>query len=143
MKETAALLRNKGIKPSMQRIQIYHYLKDRTDHPSVDMIFSSLVPKIPTLSKTTVYNTLKSLAGAGLAQPIRLEEKEIRYDPDIRPHGHFICESCENIFDFRVDFSTFDAPELKNYQIRQRHVYLKGLCETCQNIAFNQQNQKK
>ena len=117
MEEIVDLLRIKGLKPSMQRVQIYDYIKDRKDHPSVDMIYKDLAPSIPTLSRTTVYNTLKSFVHAGLATQIVIEENEVRFDPNVVEHGHFKCETCGNIFDFSVDFSKFEASELKNFKI--------------------------
>ena len=132
MEEIAEFLRVKGLKPSVQRIEIYNCIKDRKDHPTVDMIYSDLAPQIPTLSKTTVYNTLKSFVQAGLAQPITIDESEIRFDPDISSHGHFKCESCGNIFDFRADFAKFEAPELNGFVISEKHMYIKGICRGCQ-----------
>lgn len=132
MDEIVELLRRKGLKPSMQRVQIYDYIKNRIDHPSVDMIYTDLAPLIPTLSKTTVYNTLKSFVNAGLANPIVIEENEIRFDPNTKAHGHFKCETCEKIFDFSADFSKFDAPELKGFKINEQHIYFKGICSSCQ-----------
>ena len=47
-----------SIKPSMQRIAIMEYLMEHRTHPSADEIYTALSPSMPTLSKTTVYNTL-------------------------------------------------------------------------------------
>ena len=51
-------LKENGIKPSIQRIKIFQYLLDHYTYPIVDDIFRNLSTEIPTLSKTTVYNTL-------------------------------------------------------------------------------------
>jgi len=134
MQDTAEFLKKRGIMPSQQRIQIYNYINGRKDHPSVEMIFSALSPIIPTLSKTTVYNTLKNFVEAGIATPIIIDENEIRYDADTHKHGHFKCESCGNIFDFTSDFTKLDVPEIKNFIIKEYHIYLKGICESCQLI---------
>ena len=115
MQNTAELLKTRGIMPSLQRIQIYDYIHGRKDHPSVDMIYSALSQQIPTLSKTTVYNTLKNFVKAGIATPVIIDENEVRYDPNTHMHGHFICEYCKNIFDFSGDFTKLDAPEIKNF----------------------------
>ena len=53
-------LQSHSIKPSVQRIAIMQYLMDHHTHPTVDEIYTALAPGMPTLSKTTVYNTLKS-----------------------------------------------------------------------------------
>lgn len=131
-RNTADFLKSKGIRPSLQRIQIYDYIHGRKDHPSVEMIFKALEPLIPTLSKTTVYNTLKGFVEAGIALPINIDENEIRFDADTTLHGHFKCETCGMIFDFSSDFSKLDAPEMKNFLIKEQHIYLKGICISCQ-----------
>ena len=51
-------LRDHGISPSYQRKRIFEYLYNSKDHPRVNDIYYALIDEIPTLSKTTVYNTL-------------------------------------------------------------------------------------
>ena len=51
-----------GIHPSVQRIAIMDYLIKHRTHPTVDEVYTALSDEIPTLSKTTVYNTLKLFA---------------------------------------------------------------------------------
>ena len=53
------ILEGAGVRPSVQRLAVMDYLATHKTHPTVDEIYSSLAPSIPTLSKTTVYNTLK------------------------------------------------------------------------------------
>ena len=57
-----------NIKPSMQRIAIMNYLMEHKTHPSADEIYTELSPSMPTLSKTTVYNTLRLFSEQGAAQ---------------------------------------------------------------------------
>ena len=52
-------LQSYGIKPSLQRIAIMEYLIENRIHPTVEDIYEALYIKVPTLSKTTVYNTIK------------------------------------------------------------------------------------
>ncbi len=54
-----SILENAGIRPSVQRVAIYTYIKENPIHPDVDTVYSALSPMYATLSKTTVYNTLK------------------------------------------------------------------------------------
>ena len=56
---------------------------------TVDQIFTELHKNISTLSKTTVYNTLRVLVEAGLVRVITIEDNETRYDINIENHGHF------------------------------------------------------
>ncbi len=127
-------LSDRGIQPSVQRARILEFLWNERIHPTADDIFERLHPEIPTLSRTTVYNTVKLFTEHQMLQPIVIEEKEIRYDIDTSLHGHFKCESCGKIFDFSAD-DTGEAgiPELDGFLIRERHIYLKGLCSSCRN----------
>jgi len=125
------LLEN-NIKPSYQRLKIFEYLYVHKTHPTVDEIYKALKGEIPTLSKTTVYNTLKLFIDKGVVIIINIEDNETRYDADTSLHGHFKCEICGNIYDFDVndDGLTID---LKNYKIKETHIYIKGICEKCMN----------
>lgn len=121
----------KGINLSHQRLKVLEYLYQNQCHPTVDQIFVDLQKDIPTLSKSTVYNTLRVLAGAGLVRIITIEDHEARYDIVVENHGHFKCESCGSIYDFRVDMELFICEDLKNFQIDEKNVYFKGFCPTC------------
>ena len=67
MEKVVERLQEHHIKPSVQRIAIMKYLMEHHTHPTVDEIYTALSPTIPTLSKTTVYNTLKILTEEGAA----------------------------------------------------------------------------
>src|SRR5690625_3948835 len=96
-------LLEKDIKPSYQRIKILEYLRTKKNHPTVDMIYKELVKEIPTLSKTTVYNTLNSFVKKDIARVITIEEGETRFDANTKNHGHFKCTNCNSIYDFKVN----------------------------------------
>ncbi len=124
-------LKTKNISLSHQRLKVLEYLAQHRCHPTVDQIFTELQKDIPTLSKTTVYNTLRILADAGLVKVITIEDKENRYDIDTEDHGHFKCESCGTIFDFPVDIDSLIPESLSKFKITDKDVYLKGLCPGC------------
>ena len=64
MKQTEAYARlvERGIRPSVQRIAIMDYLIKHPTHPTIDEVYQSLCENVPTLSRTTVYNTLRMLS---------------------------------------------------------------------------------
>ena len=119
-------LKKNGIKPSIQRMRIFQYLMDNHTHPTVDDIFQNLSPEMPTLSKTTVYNTLNTFVRSNIIQEIIIEENEVRYDVVTEKHGHFKGKTCGEIMDFDVDLS-----KLGNVEIDEIHFYIKGTCEKC------------
>jgi len=121
----------KDIKPSYQRLRIFQYLLSHRTHPTVDEIHHALVAEMPTLSKTTVYNTLKLLVERGLAQLITIEEVETRYDGNISFHGHFKCSGCQRIYDFPITQDQFFTDALAGFQIHEKSLYFKGICKDC------------
>lgn len=126
-------LKNNGIKPSYQRIKIFQYLVEKKNHPTVDMIYKALCSEIPTLSKTTVYNTLNLFIEKKIVNVIVIEENETRYDSVMSVHGHFKCEKCGRIFDVNINKGTIEEKALKDFEIKEQHYYFKGICKDCAN----------
>lgn len=124
-------LKTHGIKPSYQRIKIFEYLIKYRNHPTVDMIFRELVPMIPTLSKTTVYNTLNLFIAKKIASVIIIEENETRYDANTAVHGHFKCRECSRVYDLDIDLAKIEIPMLDQHQVTEHHFYFKGVCKEC------------
>lgn len=131
--ELSDKLTSHGVKPSLQRLNILNFLLDNNIHPTVDTIYNELIGEIPTLSKTTVYNTLKLFVDKGVVQQISIEENELRYDGCTDFHGHFKCVQCGKIYDFNVSESKIPSIVLNDFQIIEKHLYYKGICINCLN----------
>lgn len=121
----------KNINLSHQRLKVLEYLTKNQCHPTVEQIFSDLKKDISTLSKTTVYNNLRMLSEAGLVRIVAIEDNETRYDVITECHGHFKCESCGTIYDFRIDMDSLTCKDLNSFQVNDKNVYFKGLCPRC------------
>ena len=121
------------ISPSQPRLLILKYLIENQCHPTVDQIFISLRPAIPSLSKATVYNTLNAFVEAKLVRPLTIEDKETLYDIVMENHGHFKCSACGGIINFAVDIDRFVADDLREFHITAKNVYFDGLCPACIN----------
>lgn len=124
-------LLEKNIKPSYPRMKILEYLVIQKNHPTVDDIFIKLVKEMPTLSKTTVYNTLNLFIKENIARAITIEEGEARYDVDIENHGHFKCTNCGDIHDFKINELGIEKEGLEDFKINQKNFYYSGLCKNC------------
>lgn len=122
-----------NIKPSYHRVAILRCLLSNKDHPSVDKIYNELVKEMPTLSKTTVYNTLSLFCGVNIVRVITIEENETRYDGDVSDHGHFKCEKCKTIYDFQIKSLDFEIDDLSGFKINEKNIYYKGICPKCLN----------
>lgn len=124
-------LKEKNIRLSHQRLKVLEYMSSNRTHPTVDQIYSDLQKEVPTLSKTTIYNTLNTLMDAGLVKLVNIDNNETRYDAITDDHGHFKCESCGEVFDFDLDFNLFSIEGLNNFEVNHKDVYFKGLCPGC------------
>ncbi len=132
MEDVIKKLIEHGINPSYHRIRILSYLLEhKKEHPSADMIYRALIKEIPTLSKTTVYNTLNLFVKKGLVIPITIDEQETRFDIDTEPHGHFLCVKCGRIYDVGKCSALFDKNEIEGHKILECRVYLRGICKDC------------
>lgn len=124
-----------SIKPSMQRIAIMEYLMEHPIHPSADDIYTALSPSMPTLSKTTVYNTLKLFSEQGAVQMLTIDERNTNFDADTSPHAHFLCRRCGHIYDLKCLEAGKKVVDLdmEGHQVSEVHYYYKGICKNCLN----------
>lgn len=131
MEDLKAVLKEKGYTLSHQRLKVLEYLSSHHCHPSVEEIYLSLVEEMPTLSKSTVYNTLKTLVEIGVVKELQIESNEARYDIIADFHGHFKCEQCGKIYNFDIDMNNVAFSGLTKFLIKQQDVYFKGVCPDC------------
>ena len=113
------LLEAKGLKPTYQRLRILEFLEEHQNHPTVEMIYEDLVKEIPTISKTTIYNT------------VTITGTETRYDVKEHPHHHLLCKSCGKIFDVEVHCPYEGQIDIDGHRIDEKLGYFKGVCREC------------
>ncbi|MDR0756235.1 MAG: transcriptional repressor [Tannerella sp.] len=131
MTSTQQYLIAHGIKPSVHRIGIMEYLLSHRTHPTVDEVYSDLLPGIPTLSKTTVYNTMKLFVEQGVAIQVDIDERNARFDGVIEAHAHFYCKKCGCIKDLPLPQIDWAMPETSDFTVEETSINLKGVCAEC------------
>lgn len=130
--QAKAVIESVGIRPSIQRMAIMNYLMEKRSHPTVEEIFLSLSPSIPTLSKTTVYNTLRLFVDSGIVQMLTIDEQNSRYDADTSVHVHFLCKECGKVYDLPTEVITYLHPEVvEGHVVEERYHFFKGVCKEC------------
>ena len=122
-----------NIKPSVQRIAIMEYLMEHRTHPSADEIYTALSDSMPTLSKTTVYNTLKLFSEQGAALMLTIDERNTNFDADTSRHAHFLCKSCGRIYDLAMPkgVKEVEGVQMDGHEVTEMHYYYKGVCKNC------------
>lgn len=132
MLESHQYLRQFSIKPSVQRSAVMNFLLKNRIHPTIDEIYTALSPNMPTLSKTTVYNTLDLFVEKGAVRALAIDERNARYDVDISAHAHFICKSCGKVHDiFNVNPVFFQLPKDDKFRIDAVEISYSGICDVC------------
>jgi Fe2+ or Zn2+ uptake regulation protein len=130
-----ALLKSHHLKVTYQRLRILEYIDHHRNHPTADTIYTVLRKDNPSLSRTTVYNTLDILTDAGIVHRLTICPTEHRYDITQEMHHHFICKECHRIYD--IDFSCPNVASIKEKAFAQGHEIqeiegiVKGLCHDC------------
>lgn len=123
------------IKPSVQRTAVMDYLMNNKTHPTIDEIYSALSPFMPTLSKTTIYNTLNLFVEKGAVLQLAIDEKNARYDADVSNHAHFMCKSCGKVYDlFDLNKELFTKPALEGFDIQTVEISYSGICGACKGL---------
>lgn len=124
------LLSDAGIRPSVQRLAVLEYVSSCRNHPTADEIYTALVKENPTLSRTTVFSSVKLLAEKGLINNINIAADSTRYDTtSLPPHAHFLCRKCNKIFDMPLDISTLRVPG--EFICDSVNVFFEGTCPEC------------
>jgi len=126
-------LQSCGAKITSPRIAIMKLLEDRHDHPSAEQIFMELKPAYSTLSIATVYSTTQLLAKGSLLRILSIDEKKVYFDPEMNPHGHFLCKRCKKLFDIRTvcDVMSSFIPSDGISSVEDAEVYYYGHCSKC------------
>jgi len=134
MEELLKKYRKKGFKLTPQRIAILKYLEGNTSHPTAENIYMAIKEKNPTVSFSTVYNTVESLKERGEILEITIDPERKHYDPNLNPHNHIVCTVCNRIGDVFADYSgVMNLPPdvLEEFTVTGSHVDFYGVCGEC------------
>ncbi len=135
VEQIVRVFRSKGFKITPQRLAIFEILQGNTSHPSAERIYSQLRESHPSISFTTVYNTLETLRDIGEIQELTIDSRRKHYDPDISRHHHVLCTKCGHIEDVFVDYSSYlRLPEevRARFKVQNHQVQFYGICSNCQ-----------
>ncbi len=122
-----------GIRPSVQRLAIFEYVRKSCQHPTAEVVYEALRDELGSLSLTTVYNTLKLFVDAGLISMLTIDDTFRCFDGNRCCHAHFRCSRCGKIVDLQMKRDFISLVEgLDGYEIIDAQLYLKGICPECQ-----------
>jgi Fur family peroxide stress response transcriptional regulator len=128
----------KILRQSKQRTRILELLRSTELHPTADWLYAKIKHEFPRLSLGTVYRNLSILIQQGLVKKIHFGSTFDRFEANIKPHYHLICESCGKILDFEMPIYedlNFQAKQLTNFTIYHHKLEFFGICAACQTKA--------
>lgn len=116
---------------TQQRMQIYETVRESREHPTAETVYIRLKPSLPHLSLGTVYRNLHQMAQDGKLQ--ELPGPVARFDGEVRPHTHFVCEDCGDVLDLELPYSqALDAQGAgSGYVIHRHDLIFYGICPAC------------
>jgi Fur family iron response transcriptional regulator len=94
-----ATLREHGVNPTAQRVEIGMVLLERPCHYSADQLLRQLRDAGSRISKATVYNTLNLLSRHGIVRQVAVDPSRLVYDSTTKPHHHFYNADTGELFD--------------------------------------------
>lgn len=122
-----------------QRAAVYRFLASTDKHPTADEVFLAVRSEVPVISLATVYKSLETLVGCGLAMKLAYADGSARYDGRTDPHHHARCLSCSRIFDVPGRLPPEEIDGLKEgahgFEVTGYRLELTGYCDGCRTEA--------
>lgn len=119
---------------TIQRQIILNTLQRLKSHPSVDVLCAEIYKQHPTISKATVYRTLRVLTAEGVIKKIAVSGDVARFDGCADTHYHFACKNCDKIFDLDMDcVNEIDNMVQAKYGVKVdgHEILFSGTCDEC------------
>ncbi|MFC1748707.1 Fur family transcriptional regulator [Pseudomonadota bacterium] len=101
--EVIELMRENGVNPTQQRVEIAQMLFAEPQHVSADQVLGMVNKQRSIVSKATVYNTLGLFARNGLVREVIVDPTKVFYDPTTAPHHHFYNSDTGELTDVESD----------------------------------------
>lgn len=112
---------------------IWETVRDDGSHPTADQIYDRVRKRLPNISLGTVYRNLQKLVADEKLQILMLGRSQ-HFDPLTERHQHFICESCNRVYDvFVEDHDEIRPAKLPHagFQVTSHQLAFYGICKDC------------
>ena len=125
-------MKMKNVRFSRQREMILNNVLNRCDHPTAEMVYSSLKSDAPELSLGTVYRNLNLLSEQNKINRLDIGDGMIHFDGNTNLHSHFYCKECLKIYDLEIDSSITHQLIQLPHKVEGISIILNGICKECQ-----------
>jgi Fur family peroxide stress response transcriptional regulator len=125
-------LRGAGLRLTRQRLAMVECFADDVSHPTAQALHARLCARFPGISVATVYNTLSALTAIGACRKLELGGAS-RFDPNVTPHDHAVCDDCGRVRD--VQRARRAAATVPGFEVHRVERVFRGLCAQCARAA--------
>lgn len=133
----------KGMRVTPQRIEIYKHVANSCQHPDAETVYEAVKENMPNVSVDTVYRTLASLEELDMIFRVDNQLPKARFDADKKPHHHFICVKCNEVYDIFLeqDEKTILPKNAEKFgMVKDVNIQVRGICNKCLDEKKNKQN---
>ena len=135
MKNHSELLRESGLKATIQRLSILEILQE-TGHSTIDDIYAVVRKKHASISLATVYKNIEILLEKGVLEEVPLAGSKSKYEIKKHDHIHLICQVCGSVEDEMMKTAPREQLERiaqkDDFVLSQSQINLYGICRNCQ-----------
>lgn len=117
---------------SEKREAIREELRRAEDHPGAETLYNRLKPRYPDLSLGTVYRNLSAFLEQEEIRCVATVDGVERFDADLHPHAHFVCERCGRVTDVEKALPPQEPGEALPGRVRTYSLTYYGICHECQ-----------
>ena len=132
MDHIAEWIKDHGLNPNKYRMTILSYLKANMNHPTAEQVFEHVKNVFPQISYATVYNNLNRFVEKKMISTLPLigSSRATRFDANLKPHDHFQCQRCEQIYDI-LKSTKNTVGILEGHRIHSASIVYLGICSKC------------
>lgn len=128
-------LEGSGQRFTEQRAAVYRFLAGTDVHPTAEEVYRAVRSGLPGISLATVYKSLETLVGCGLAVKLTFADQSSRYDGRTDPHHHARCVVCGQVMDLTGDIAPAQIEALgrdaERFTVTGYRLELSGYCAGC------------
>lgn len=138
LEDFKTLLKNNGLKFTIQREVILETLYNSTEHLTPEALHQLIQQNHPQLNTgiATVYRTLSLLEDSALVTSLSFGAQGKKYELGAKDHhDHMICTKCGAIIEFideSIEERQADIAKKHGFQMIDHSMQIYGICKNCQ-----------
>ena len=128
-------LQEHGHRYTDQRAAVFRLVARSRVHPTAEDVFLGVRIEVPGISLATVYKSLETLVGCGLAKKLNLDDGSARFCGRLEPHHHARCLVCGGVSDVPGELGDSEVAALRlqarGFQLVGYELEFTGYCSDC------------